>query len=166
MRAYFTRLAIGLAIVVPLSTGCEGEQRRTEHPRTPYSPKQQTQSDVVQPRDPMQKLDPRLCPRFVPPKYPNACPAGWVESRRNPNGCKAPAKCVPKPYERSCAFENPQGCKSGGCPVGMRCDTKIGCRPTACSCESASNRWACSVDCGGGLCVPLTGNKPTGPPVG
>ena len=37
------------------------------------------------------------------------------------------------------------------------CDTSVGCSPSACSCDEASGGWICTDDCGGGTCVPSTG---------
>lgn len=58
--------------------------------------------------------------------------------------------CVPEP---ACTTPDPSGCASTGCEVGKVCDTAVGCYPSSCACDAASNTWACTEDCGGGICV-------------
>jgi hypothetical protein len=52
-----------------------------------------------------------------------------------------------------CAGPNPAGCSMNACPPNAVCDTSIGCMPSQCSCSQGA--WACTNDCGGGVCVPV-----------
>lgn len=52
---------------------------------------------------------------------------------------------------------SPAGCRETGCGDGFVCDTEVGCTPSSCFCDPESGDWACTDDCGGGLCVPRTG---------
>ena len=61
--------------------------------------------------------------------------------------CEANSACGP----------SPAGCSVTGCGFGETCDTSVGCTPSACSCDEASGGWICTDDCGGGTCVPSTG---------
>ena len=61
--------------------------------------------------------------------------------------------CVPN----SDCGPSPAGCSVTGCGFGETCDTSVGCSPSACSCDEASGGWRCTDDCGGGTCVPSTG---------
>ncbi len=49
-----------------------------------------------------------------------------------------------------CSEPAPGGCRRLGCPEGQFCE-QIDCAPTSCDCTGGS--WACSEDCGGGVCV-------------
>ena len=61
--------------------------------------------------------------------------------------CSAPSSCGP----------SPAGCSVTGCGFGETCDTSVGCSPSACSCDAETGSWLCTADCGGGTCVPGTG---------
>lgn len=52
------------------------------------------------------------------------------------------------------------GCRRTGCPSGMRCDTRVACVPSSCSCDPATGRSICTSDCGGGMCVPDRTSQP------
>ncbi len=54
--------------------------------------------------------------------------------------------------ESACVGPNPQGCLEFGCPAGKTCVASDQCVPTACSCDENIGAWACSADCGGGIC--------------
>lgn len=60
----------------------------------------------------------------------------------------------PTPPPQECRGPNPAGCRSRGCPGGMRCDTSVGCVPSSCGCNSSNGAYICTTDCGGGTCVP------------
>ncbi|MDQ3037387.1 MAG: hypothetical protein M3Y87_33640, partial [Myxococcota bacterium] len=53
---------------------------------------------------------------------------------------------------RGCPAPPPVGCTVRGCAVGESCETEMGCAPSSCSC-GAGGAWACTRDCGGGVCV-------------
>ena len=55
-----------------------------------------------------------------------------------------------------CAGKNPVGCAKTGCPSGQKCDTNVGCAPSACGCDPMTGLWICTADCGGGTCVSET----------
>lgn len=74
-----------------------------------------------------------FCWGWCPPGDPSCCFG---------NLCSAPG-CAPPP---------PVGCRERGCPAGERCDFESGCTSTGCFCSDAG--WACTSDCGGGVCVP------------
>jgi hypothetical protein len=54
----------------------------------------------------------------------------------------------------ACDGPSPAGCRMNGCPGGQRCsmDIEDGCAPSSCQCMNGF--WACTRDCGGGVCVP------------
>lgn len=62
--------------------------------------------------------------------------------------CQATGACGP----------SPAGCSTTGCGFGETCDTTIGCSPSSCSCDATTGSWLCTEDCGGGTCVPNTGD--------
>lgn len=80
---------------------------------------------------------------------PSACECsqdvGWSCS----DDC-AGGQCVAS----ACPGNNPQGCTKGSCPAGQKCvvspDT---CVPTGCTCDETAKAWACTPDCGGGVCL-------------
>jgi len=76
-----------------------------------------------------------------------ACEVGF---QTGPDGCEICACIEPSSDEPS-----PVGCVEGGCPSDSFCDTSRGCAPSACACDLGS--WACTDDCGGGVCVPVGG---------
>lgn len=47
----------------------------------------------------------------------------------------------------------PPGCLQSGCPEGQKCDTTVGCNPSACSCDPMTGQINCTPDCSGGTCV-------------
>lgn len=53
-----------------------------------------------------------------------------------------------------CEGPNPAGCREGTCPDGESCADVDACLPSSCECDFATGSWACTDDCGGGLCVP------------
>jgi hypothetical protein len=53
----------------------------------------------------------------------------------------------------ACEGPNPAGCAANACPPNAVCDTTIGCLPSQCDC--VDGQWACTDDCGGGVCVPV-----------
>ncbi|HEU4533334.1 MAG TPA: hypothetical protein VFS00_04420, partial [Polyangiaceae bacterium] len=53
----------------------------------------------------------------------------------------------------ACEGPNPAGCVENACPPNAVCDTTLGCFPSHCSCFDG--QWACTDDCGGGVCVPV-----------
>jgi len=59
----------------------------------------------------------------------------------------------PDPPPRTCGPDR-SGCRRTGCPSGMRCDTRVACVPSSCSCDPSTGRSICTSDCGGGMCVP------------
>lgn len=69
------------------------------------------------------------------------CAAGDPACCRG-NQCGAPG----------CTTPSPAGCRTSGCPRGQRCDTMMGCESSSCACGGGD--WACTDDCGGGVCVP------------
>jgi hypothetical protein len=94
-----------------------------------------------------------------PPQYtcdptvgcrPSACTCdvstgGWICTSDCGGGT-----CVPV---NGCMGPNPQGCSTTGCPMGLKCDTSVGCKPTACKCDPQSMMWVCTLDCKGGVCL-------------
>jgi len=110
---------------------------------------------------------------------PGENPAGCV-SRGCPPGsvCRPSDECIPSvcgcdasigawvctadcsggacvPAEEACAGPNPQGCVRTGCPAGQTCATLTDrCVPSSCTCDPLTGAWACTRDCGGGVCVP------------
>ncbi|MBK6809156.1 MAG: hypothetical protein IPG81_09690 [Sandaracinaceae bacterium] len=58
----------------------------------------------------------------------------------------------PDPTPAACG-RNPEGCRSSGCPSGMRCDTRVACVPSSCGCNAETGQYVCTSDCGGGMCV-------------
>ena len=61
--------------------------------------------------------------------------------------------CVPVDQDLCKDFEQP-GCSQSGCDAGFVCDTSEGCVPSSCSCDPESGAVMCTMDCGGGTCVP------------
>jgi hypothetical protein len=51
-----------------------------------------------------------------------------------------------------------------GCPQGEVCVDQ-GCAPSECGCD-ASGQWLCTLDCGGGICVPDSAGCSEPNPVG
>jgi hypothetical protein len=105
------------------------------------------------------------------------CPAGQVCDRTV--GCESSAcscdpesgdwtctadcsggTCVPDPGDggaSGCSTPSPAGCVQNACPPTHVCDTTIGCTPSDCSCNTGTDSWICTDDCGGGTCVPVGG---------
>ena len=54
----------------------------------------------------------------------------------------------------SCGGPSPAGCVVNPCPANMKCDVTHGCASSSCTCTP--DGWACTNDCGGGECVPLS----------
>lgn len=69
---------------------------------------------------------------------------------------------TPTPNPRACGPDR-SGCRTTGCPSGMRCDTRIACVPSSCSCDPTTGRSVCTSDCGGGMCVPDRSGAPAQP---
>lgn len=63
--------------------------------------------------------------------------------------------CRPRSAE-PCGTPNPAGCAGPGCDAGFECRTfpAAPCIPSSCVCDEPSRTWACTDDCGGGVCVP------------
>lgn len=110
------------------------------------------------------------------------CPFDWRSYARNgctpcacapPNDCTSDAECGAaghcyaggfcwcEPADPTCCQGNvcgaagcaeppPSGCVERGCPEGDTCDL-IDCAPSSCTCDGGG--WACTEDCGGGVCV-------------
>jgi len=58
----------------------------------------------------------------------------------------------------ACATPSPEGCNGHGCPGGQYCYPtppaagSSECAPSSCSCDARTGLWACTRDCGGGVC--------------
>ncbi len=63
----------------------------------------------------------------------------------------------------ACEGPNPQGCRDTGCPDGFECNTRLpsACIPSSCECDESTGVWACTEDCGGGMCLPRGGGCET-----
>ncbi|MCB9594116.1 MAG: hypothetical protein H6719_15385 [Sandaracinaceae bacterium] len=72
-----------------------------------------------------------------------------------PGGTRSPDCCLGNVCAATGCPEPPTtGCESRGCPSGQTCslDMADGCAPSRCTCETTGS-WACTRDCGGGVCV-------------
>ena len=67
-------------------------------------------------------------------------------------GADCPGICVEPTEPGGCDGPNPAGCFTTGCPDGLECVME-GCVPSTCFCDEEAGLWACTADCGGGLCV-------------
>lgn len=56
--------------------------------------------------------------------------------------------------DSACDGPNPAGCRTTGCADGQRCVTGDTCTPSSCDCDESTGVWACTEDCGGGVCEP------------
>jgi hypothetical protein len=77
------------------------------------------------------------------------CPGGFATGS---DGCEI-CSCGPS----ACGGPSPAGCVVNGCPANDVCDTSQGCVSSSCSCDALTGSWACTDDCGGGICVPAAG---------
>lgn len=78
-----------------------------------------------------------VCPDWCPGGDPSCCFGG--------NRCGA-AGCEGTSY--------PAGCIGTGCPYGSVCSTDTEfCTPSSCFCEPEIGSFACTADCGGGVCI-------------
>lgn len=80
----------------------------------------------------------------------SGCPADG--SCREVTECGATIWCGSGPVI-TCFGDNPEGCVSAGCDLGMHCDTTMGEAPSGCDCDPSSGNWTCTPDLSGGVCV-------------
>lgn len=78
-----------------------------------------------------------VCPDWCPPGDPSCCFGG---NRCGVSGCEGSSY--------------PAGCVATGCPYGSVCSTDTEfCTPSSCFCEPELGTFACTADCGGGVCI-------------
>jgi hypothetical protein len=63
-----------------------------------------------------------------------------------------------RPTGLTCDGPNPAGCRTTGCAPQQICSTDLadGCAASTCFCDPANGSWACTDDCGGGVCMPAS----------
>lgn len=85
-------------------------------------------------------------------------PVCGADGRTYGNACEARVAHVPVAHDgpcedmgEACSTPNPAGCSQEGCEDDEVCDrSDVDCAPSMCSCDPATDSWACTRDCGGG----------------